>query len=123
MNPVCRVVVAANFERNLSEIESFLVAAGAPEAFHSLVSDLFDQVIPNIERFPEMGRDFLGRRARSMQTIARLSRVHARIAAGARLREYIASEYLVLYEVREDRAALLAIRHHRQLSYDLPGHW
>ena len=39
------------------------------------------------------------------------------------VREYIASDYLVLYAVRKSTVYLLSIRHHRQLSFDLREHW
>ena len=45
-------------------------------------------------------------------------------ATGAKglLRQWIEGDYLLLYLVKADAIYLLSIRHHRQLSYDLPGH-
>jgi hypothetical protein len=48
-----RVRIADNFQRNLD--------SGAGAGFDSLITHLFDDVIPNLERFPRMGRDFLMR--------------------------------------------------------------
>jgi len=49
------VKLTANFERNLEELESFLVEAGAPHAFDALLDELTDTIIPNLESYPGMG--------------------------------------------------------------------
>ena len=43
----------------------------------------------------------------------------------ANLREYLLSDYLLLYQVDEQRSMvyLLSIRHHRQLSFDFHRMW
>lgn len=117
------VEVTANFERNLAEIEQFLVEHDAPAGFAALINHLFETVVPNLERFPELGADFLARRPQSTQGAARIARLKARLGAGTTLREHITGEYLILYAVRGERRWLLAIRHHKQLSYDLKAHW
>lgn len=120
------VKLTANFERNLAEIETFLEAAGAPMAFDSLLSELADTVIPNLERFPSIGRLFLERPVHSAevaQGIARLSRELDAFDKGGELREYVMTHYLLLY-VRTPRAShLLSIRHHRQLAFDFASIW
>ena len=45
------VKFTANFERNLEEIDAFLLQAEAPQAFDALLDELSDTVIPNLERF------------------------------------------------------------------------
>ena len=42
---------------------------------------------------------------------------------GSHVRQLIDGDYLILYWVRGDSVYLLAIKHHRQLSFDLMGHW
>jgi plasmid stabilization system protein ParE len=118
-----RVEVTANFERNLDEIEQFLAEHDGLSAFQPLLDHLFDVVVPNLDRFPEIGADFLARRPGSVQAKARIDRLRARLGAGTSVREYIAGDYLVLYATRDERRWLLAIRHHNQLSYDLKSHW
>ncbi|MFZ4538115.1 hypothetical protein [Propionivibrio sp.] len=49
----------ANFERNLEGIELFLTELEAPQAFDDLLDELLETVIPNLERFPEMGSPFI----------------------------------------------------------------
>ncbi|MDD3517816.1 MAG: type II toxin-antitoxin system RelE/ParE family toxin [Chromatiales bacterium] len=124
-----RIVVrlTANFERNLAEIERFLAEAEAPAAFDALLDDLLTTVIPNLERFPDMGRPFLAIPARSVETTEALDRLraqmHALTADADTLREYLLRDYLLLYLRLGDRIHLLSIRHHRQLSFDLEGLW
>jgi len=37
------------------------------------------------------------------------------------VREYVVDDYTILYLVTGDRVVFLAIKHHRQLSFDLRG--
>ncbi|WP_069707139.1 type II toxin-antitoxin system RelE/ParE family toxin [Burkholderia seminalis] len=120
------VKLTANFERNLDEIDAFLREAEASQAFDALLDELTDTVIPNLERFSGMGRTFLERPVRSVETsngIARLNEQLNAIAEGSELREYMMMHYLLLYARIKDTVYLLSIRHHRQLSFDLASHW
>ena len=117
----------ANFERNLEGIELFLTEVEAPQAFDGLLDELLKAVIPNLERFPEMGRPFLTRQARSVETTNALAALHAKLLAltpdADALREYVLKDYLLLYAPIGGAIYLLAIRHQRQLSFDFEGHW
>ena len=121
------VKLTANFERNLEEIERFLVEGNAPYAYDALLDELLTTVIPNLERFPDMGRSFLARPARSVETTTSLNALRAKLAALTSdpdaLREYVLSNYLLLYAQVESIIYLLAVRHHRQLSFDFESHW
>ncbi|VCU72424.1 hypothetical protein PIGHUM_04523 [Pigmentiphaga humi] len=120
------VKLTANFEHNLEEVEIFLQETDAAQSFDALLSELTDTVIPNLERFPDMGRSFLARPARSVEAsngIARLTRQLDTIAEGSELREYVMTHYLLLYAQIRETVYLLSIRHHRQLSFDLKSHW
>lgn len=120
------VKLTANFERNLEEIEAFLREAGAPHAFDALLDELTDTVVPNLERFPGMGRLFLKRPAGSVEVanrVDRLSRQLSQLAADGELREYVTTHYLVLYARIGATVYLLSIRHHRQLSFDFQSLW
>lgn len=124
-----RIVVklTANFERNLEEIELFFVEVDAPRAYEALLDELLATVIPNLERFPDMGRSFLARSARSVETTNSLSALRTKLASltsdPEALREYVLSDYLLLYAQVDSTIYLLAIRHHRQLSFDFQSHW
>lgn len=124
-----RVVVqlTANFERNLEEVEHFLSEADAPQAYDYLLDELLGTVIPNLERFPDMGRPFLVREALSVESANGLERLRAKVLQHTTdpnaLREYILHDYLVLYAQIGESIFLLAIRHHRQLAFDFVGQW
>ena len=120
------VKLTANFERNLEEAEAFLKAADAPQAFDALLNELLDTVIPNLERFPGMGRLFFERPTRSVEAsnaISALKRKLKAIAKDGEIREYVMSHYLVLYVRFDNTIYLLSIRHHRQLSFDFQSLW
>ena len=121
------VKLTANFERNLADIELFLTEAGAVTAFDALLDKLLDTVIPNLERFPGMGRPFLNRAVGSVEATNALTALRAKlealIAEPDSLREYVMNHYLVLYAQIQGTLHLLSIKHHRQLSFDFEAHW
>jgi plasmid stabilization system protein ParE len=120
------VKLTANFERNLEELEAFLIEVEAPHAFDALLDELTDTVIPNLERFPDMGRLLLERPARSVEVangIDRLTKQLGSLAQDGELREYVMTHYLMLYARIKGTVYLLSIRHQRQLSFDFDAHW
>ncbi len=120
------VRLTANFERNLEEIEQFLIDAEAASAYDGLLDDLLETVIPNLERFPAMERSFLTRPLRSVEATNGLEALQgklAKIGGNAEIREYVLQHYLLLYAWRGEEVFLLAIRHHRQLSFDFGALW
>ncbi len=62
------VKLTANFERNLADIEQFLLEAEAPQAFDGLIDELLGTVLPNLERFPALGRPFFNLAVESAET-------------------------------------------------------
>lgn len=116
------VRITRNFDTNLAGIRRFLEEQQVPLAFQSLIEELFETMIPNLQRFPDIGVDFLTQAPLSAQGLMRLEILKQRLGKGTSLREYISGDYLVLYAVRGDNLYLLAIKHHRQLSFDLQGH-
>jgi hypothetical protein len=117
------VRITANFYANLDAVRQFLDEQRATPAFDDLVDGLFDQIIPNLERFPEMGRNFIARQPLSAEGLARVHRINDQIGRTVEIREYIHDDYLMLYLLKADGIFLLSIRHHCQLSFDLRAHW
>lgn len=120
------VKLTGHFERNLREIEAFLAEAQATQAFDALLDELAHTVVPNLERFPGMGRLFLERPVRSAEVAHGVGRLTQQLAALSRegeLREYVMRHYLLMYARVSGTVYLLSIRHQRQLSFDLPNHW
>jgi plasmid stabilization system protein ParE len=121
------VRLTANFERNLEDIEQFLANAEASHAYDALLDELLGTVIPHLERFPGMGRVFLARLAGSIEATHALEALRAKLSAltpdPEALREYILDNHLVLYAHIGENTHLLAVRHHRQLSFDFGAQW
>jgi plasmid stabilization system protein ParE len=111
-----------NFSTNLTAIEEFLGSHGG-RALHRFLDRLFDDVIPTLCRFPQSGRSFLTRPVRSTKANARTKELRKFLAKGDDLREFVMDDYLVLYLVRRGQVIFLAVKHHRQLSFDLKGFW
>lgn len=118
-----RVELTASFLECLDAVEAFLLEADAGPAFDALLAELRASVVPNLSRFPRIGRRYLDNPPQSAEALAQLAALPAG-AAGA-LREYLHGDYLMLYTATETDAMvyLLSIRHHRQLSFDFARLW
>ncbi len=115
--------VTANFERNLRDIRSFLAAAGAEFEFDRLIAHLSDEVVPTVEQFPDLGTDFLAKSPLSVKGRALFERIARQAGEKLSIRQLTDGEYILLYAVEKDAVCFLAIRHHRQLSFDFTAHW
>jgi len=118
-----RVELTASFLERLDAIEVLLVEADAGFAFDDLLAELRATVIPNLRRFPRIGRRYLANPPQSAEALAQLTALPA--GAPDALREYLHGDYLMLYTAIEVEEAvyLLSIRHHRQLSFDFARLW
>ncbi len=118
-----RVELTASFLERLHAIEAFLVEADAGFAFDDLLAEIRAAVIPNLRRFPRIGRRYLANPPQSAEALAQL----AALPAGApdALREYLHGDYLLLYAAMDAQKTvyLLSVRHHRQLSFDFSRLW
>ena len=120
-DPHARVELTASFIERLVSIEAFLIDAGAPQAYDELLDELRLTVIPNLRRFPRIGRRYLDQPPQSAEALAQL-RALPSCAADA-LREYLHGDYLLLYTLTGRSVYLLSIRHHRQLSFAFAKLW
>ncbi len=115
------VELTASFVERLNSIESFLAEAGAPNAYDDLLAVLRERVLPNLRRFPRIGRRYLDNPPRSIEALDQFARLPGHAADG--LREYLTGDYLILYSLAGSTVYLLSIRHHRQLSFDFGRLW
>jgi len=124
---VYRVELTASFLERLDAIEAYLTEADAAFAFDDLLTELRATVIPNLARFPRIGRRYLDNlpphgpsSAEALAQLATLPR-----GAASALREYLHGDYLMLYVAMDASATvyLLSIRHHSQLSFDFVRPW
>ena len=118
-----RVELTASFLERLDAIEAFLSEANAAFAFDDLLAELRATVIPNLARFPRIGRRYLDNPPQSTEALAQLATLPEGSANA--LREYLHGDYLMLYAAVEANATvyLLSVRHHRQISFDFTRHW
>lgn len=117
-----RVELTASFLERLDAIKAFLSEANVV-AFDTLLAELRANVIPNMARFPRIGRRYLDNPPQSAEALAQLAALPEGWANA--LREYLHGDYLMLYAAEEVNATvyLMSIRHHRQLSFDFAPHW
>jgi plasmid stabilization system protein ParE len=121
--PVVRVELTASFLDRLTAIESFLTEADATSAYDKLLGELRTTVIPNLRRFPRIGRRYLDQPPQSAEALAQIAAWPVGMAD--RLREYLHGDYLILYTVTipGKRIHLLSIRHHPELSFQFFRLW
>lgn len=111
-----------NFSNNLTAIEAF-IAPHSQTAFRRFLDRLFADIIPTLCRFPQSGRSFLTRPVKSMKVKALSKELGKFLHKGDDLREFVMDDYLMLYLIRRQQVIFLAIKHHRQLSFDLKQFW
>ena len=120
---VYSVELTASFLERLDAIEAFLTEADAAFAYDELLAELRATVIPNLARFPRIGRRYLAHPPQSAEALAQLAILPP--GAAVSLREYLHGDYLLMYAAMDAEATvyLLSIRHHRQLSFDFARLW
>ena len=111
-----------NFAVNLESVRLYLEPEGRA-AFRQVLARLFDDIIPTLCRFPQSGRAFLAHGVRSVEAQTLVDRLKTSLRKGDDLREFVVDDYIILYLVRASRLYFLAIKHHRQLSFDLRRFW
>ncbi|MCQ8104862.1 type II toxin-antitoxin system RelE/ParE family toxin [Methylomonas sp. SURF-2] len=108
-----------NFLGNLDSIENYWREAGFPAGYDRLLETLSTEVIPNLESYPEMGRPFARYGAESAEAKIRIDKLGTFYTE---IREYLLEDYLLLY-LLTDAIYMLAVKHHKQLSYDFQRLW
>lgn len=114
---------AESFLLDVEELRAFAEEADAPRSVEVFLDALRDRILPNLRQFPDFGRDLLARAPASRQGEAKRAALRRRLADGATLREYIVDDHIVLYLHDGDVVTLLAVRHHRQLGWDVGLSW
>ena len=115
-------VFTENFDKNLDEIEAFLGQEGKA-VFERLLDRLFEDIVPTLCHFPQAGRSFMKLDIRSLESKKLAVRLKSLMRVSDGLRQFIVDDYLILYLVRGGNIFFLAIKHHRQLSFDLGKFW
>lgn len=118
-----RVGLTATFLARLEAIEAFLTEADSAFACDRLLAELRSTVIPNLRRFPRIGRKYLDQPPQSVEALARLAALPA--GAADRLREYLHGDCPILCSsTPPDRVVhLQSVRHRRELSFRFAQLW
>lgn len=119
--PRVQVQLTTSFVERLESIEAFLAEADAPQAYEKLLDGLRRTVIPNLRRFPRIGRRYLDQPPQSAEAMTLLAALPP--GAADALRVYLHGDYLILYTFTDPTVHLLSIRHHRQLSFAFAKLW
>ena len=119
--PRIQVELTASFIERLESIETFLAEADALQTYDNLLDGLRRTIIPNLRRFPRIGRRYLDKPPQSAEAMAQLAALPP--GAADALREYLHGDYLILYTLTGSTVYLLSIRHHRQLSFAFAKLW
>ena len=117
-----RPIFTQNFSANLLAIQAFLGSEGH-KPFQRFLDRLFDDIVPQLCRFPKSGRSFLAHTIHSSEAKSLAKKLRTRLNRDDDLREYIVDEYLLLYLLRDNHLVFLSVKHHRQLSFDLKQFW
>jgi hypothetical protein len=117
-----RPIFTQNFSANLLAIQAFL-GSESHKPFQRFLDHLFDEIVPQLCRFPKSGRSFLAHTIHSSEAKSLAKQLRTRLNRNDDLREFIVDEYLVLYLLRGHHLVFLSVKHHRQLSFDLKQFW
>lgn len=115
----------ANYAANLDDIETYWDDCDFPEGNDKLLNELATTTLANLQNHPRMGRNFLQRQPASIRAQSSAQKIQALLhtlnsdTESAEIREYVMTDYLLLYALTGDTIHLLAIKHHRQLSFDI----
>jgi hypothetical protein len=120
-----QIVATDNYRGNLDSIETYWEDCLFPAGNGRLLTELASTALVHLPNHPRMGRNFLQRQPKSVDAATRAQKIDALLrtldtdAARAEVREYVMTDYLLLYALVGEVIYLLAIKHHKQLSFDI----
>ncbi|HEX7387981.1 MAG TPA: type II toxin-antitoxin system RelE/ParE family toxin [Castellaniella sp.] len=126
MTVLRRIEATDNYRSNLRQLEDFCRRNGTLVQHRDMLAGIKMTVAPNLRRFPALGRFFLQREPYSIEALNGLDRLMAQLALhpkGTEIREYVLAEHVILYATTANTVYLLAIKHHKQLSFDFLSFW
>jgi hypothetical protein len=121
---VIQILRTVNYSANLDRIEAYWDDCQFPAGNHKLLAELEDTVVGNLLNHPRIGRKFL-RRFTSRKPAADLHKLEGLLTTlgtssqAAEVREYVLTDYLLLYALVGEVIYLLAIKHQKQLAFRL----
>ena len=112
-----RVDAASTFLERMDVIAAFMKDVQGWKVLHALADKLETRIIPNLLRFPRMGRLYTDEIPRSIEALTELGQLP--VEALREFRQLLHGDFAILYVVDEPagRVHLLSIRHHREMSF------
>jgi len=110
-----RVEYSALFLVHLERIAAFCADHETLAVYRNLLDDMDSIVVPNLERFPHIGKPYLETTMESTEALMAVAKLPRN--AGHLLRKYVHDDYIVLYILGDDTLHLVAIRHHKEASF------
>ena len=120
-----QIRATANFEANLDSIDAYWDACQFPAGYGQLLTELANTALVHLQNHPRMGRNFMNRQSQSVEALARAQKLDALLSTVGtntevmEIREYVMTDYLLLYALAVKFIHLLALKHHKQLSFDI----
>ena len=122
---IARVEYTDNFEANLAEIEQFWQLNHRAIEYDHLLERLLHTVVPSLEQYPELGKQFLSQDDGRADPLLVLITTSSHLD---KLRELVFDNYVLLYLFDTSAGAkspsiqLIAIKHHKQLAFNFTTH-
>jgi hypothetical protein len=105
------VLATQNITADLQEIAAFWHDRDYPAGSDAMLAELNLPAIPNLICHPRMGRNFFARQPQSIDDQIRVQKLAALLKTmAAELREYVITDYLLLYLLSGTTIHLLAIK-------------
>jgi hypothetical protein len=111
------------FESDLDRIEQFCRRTNSIDGYDRLLASIKTIVIPNVRRFPSMGRAVLAIKPDSVEALVKRESILENLRDEGTFREYLLDDHLLLYAHVADVVYLVSIRHMKQLSVDFEHLW
>ena len=119
--PDVRVEIRSSYRRAFLHALDHLLDNEAIAAAERFAEAALVSLPDRLERHPRSGRDYLARNPGTPRLLETLARVRSLLGTDIELREILLEDYLVLYAIQNQTVHLLAIRHHRQSSFEIDG--
>ncbi|HSI47380.1 MAG TPA: hypothetical protein VLA61_03880 [Ideonella sp.] len=116
-----RIQAAQSFVRNVRSAQAFLQEQGSAEVRYAALLSQLNEAREHLRWNPAAGRParFLGANSAQGRTAAARATALAAAHGVPQLRELVVKPCLLLYAHGEDRVVLLALKHERQLVFQL----
>jgi plasmid stabilization system protein ParE len=111
-----RVEYTGLFEARLECIATYAATVEGFPAYERLLDDIDGVIVPNLERFPLIGKPYLETTQQSTEALMAVAKLPR--DAGHSLRKYVHDDYILLYVLGGETLHLVSIRHHKESTFN-----